>query len=175
MAIQKVSDLESLNVSTVDKELLDDSLVEISYLTAKDDYNHRWYKSMTFRYKELCEDVIKHFSDGDKTFEGDTTFNGDCEINGDLRIRGNFYVNDVDEDGNPTEHDQWSKYESIQKYGLFEIWSDHSCFKDKDGNEILCIKDGDVYYKGKKLSDWITDAASDILHDDTLIRAEKDY
>ncbi len=123
MAIQKVSDLEGLNLNTASKENLKESLIEITYLNDKDDNNHRWYKSMSLR----CEDLAKLVGGSIGGSSGGT------------RTYGDFNINDVDESGNDTEYDEWSKYNSLQKFDTITFQTNQFTIKDKNGKVLFRV------------------------------------
>ena len=164
MSIQKVSDLEGLNVeayrytlSTLKEEYagagseavresarkrletwmlnLDESLLEVSYLLSTDNYNFRHYKSMSLRYCELTA-LLKESLYYNPEFTGDIWCNGPVYMTQGCEISGSLYVNKgvSESDLAGTEIGLSAENVSIYASGELDLTGDNIKVKTKNGS-----------------------------------------
>lgn len=149
MALRTIADLPALDVDKIieQPELmqnLEESLFEISYMEALDQYNT--YKSKHVKFRGLSGLIVEGIVNGDEyNFYGYKIFWDGIEVHGVLNLSGDLYVN------TDMTKEEWSQYTAIINAGTIQlnsinmqlcaeqlgVYTDHGQFKSYDGNTVF--------------------------------------
>lgn len=175
MSIRKVSDLAGLDVNTADRTMLDQSLIEVSYLLSSDDYNHRWYQSMALPYQGLVQSIVSAVSE----YGGSTSV-----LEHGLQLSGNMDCNAEDtwNEITATAGHNYTSRLKFKKFGLScgsaEIVTPKSYIRLREDGSVDISAQGSINLygsginiNGKSLQSYVADVIAG-SGGATLIRTE---